>query len=363
MNEQWHIERFARGDAHSAEESFGLLSNRLRPFLDRYLKAFVPLAADREDVIQTTLTKIWRKRDQFKPSNLGAWFQYAARTARNTAIDYQRATPSEWASEEENDTVASAEFLQTIANLTSNRRALYQTADEALLKVDSTLSSSQRAKQVLAIQLFLLDGATPNEIAAVVGCPVKQIAAAIHSWSSDLPTLRTLAFNHLYVDNDHLVQHVLGADCKQVETWVRSGSGAPGWSTIETRIILYRLRNGLPDDKLAQMMPEVDHGSITEALCRARARFPFKDLAKELRLALRRHPDLLTEKNVWKRLAFQYHASDELPQKQILERIAPAAEVFGVVLTEATLGAWLSIGRLFTQIRNQAQRIHDDEED
>lgn len=356
MDEIWHIERFTGQDEGAASESFAVLCQRLRPFLNRHLLRLIPREADREDLIQAVLTKIWSKRDQFRPATVGAWYQFAATAAWRAGIDFQRSEAKVSQVEEVEDFGSVEPIVETFSTLASSARKLYEVADITWLKADPNIPLQERDRRILAAQLFYTDEASVEEILALLGTHRPVTRRDLDEWFTDPAVLLGLCFRHLYRPNEPLACQIFGVPPSQLDAFSDHGH-LEGWSPIELKIGVLRTRNGLKSEKLGRVVAGATPELIESAARKCRDLFPFAELARDIKWSLRHSPKVASELNLWKRLVFQYHVADELPQKQILERIAPAAEVFGVSITANVLNAWLSIGRLFGQLERQARRL------
>ena len=300
--------------------------------------------------------RIWNGRRHFKTNGLGAWYLFAAKTAHNCAIDLLRTeSPSVPLSQFE-DLPGDEEFLDKVSILARNRQSLFETADEALLRIDPSISSAERVRRIFAAQLHYLHASTPKEILDIVSSGTKVSTKDLDAWILDPATLRALAVHHLYQGNETLFETVVGISPTECEERLRAGQVHGEWSLLELRIAILRLRNGLLQEKISQILPEAIPSVQANVVEKCRERYPFAALARELKFALRGKADLMTDQDVWKRLAFQYYVVDELPHKQIVERLAPAAAVFEVHIDEQLLHNWFSVGRLFLQIQKYVRK-------
>ena len=103
--------------------------------------------------------------------------------------------------------------------------------------------------------------------------------------------------------------------------------------------------------------------SVEVAVEKFRNRIPLPGIAKKLvRSFETRHAPVapLKSPGIWKRLVFQYHVFNELPQRQISEFLSPAASVVGYSLTTGMLNVWLSNGRLFAQLATYVRKESQD---
>jgi DNA-directed RNA polymerase specialized sigma24 family protein len=359
-----NIERFATCDREVADEAFTRLSDRVERFLWRYLAALVPSQQEREDVILAVLEKLYLRRSEFQLKGVGAWWSYVAITARRCVYDRSPQTNNVELTDEIPD--RDLEVIGNFAQLSHFRSQLYRAADELWLGLPRDLAESERRRRLLAAQLFYLQDYSWQEIAGILGGTDVITRKTLDEWFLDRTVILDLAFNALYIDNDALICTMLRPERPLTrreldeivsESETLSSSPPNGWTWDETKIAVWRYRNGLLSEKIQQIgrhTPEV----IEKALAKCHARLPFERRARDLHgvLAKSRVPaDLLATPGLWKRLVFQYSIAHELPQRQILERIGDAARVAGFQLTEGMLSAWLSNGRLLEQLSSHVQ--------
>ena len=356
-----YIERFASCDREVADEAFTRLSDRVERFLWRYLSSLVPSEQEREDIILAVLEKLYLKRSDFQVKGVGAWWSYVAVTARRCVYDR---SPHAQSVEIPNELPArDLEVIGNVAELSHFRSVLYRCADELWLGVARSIEESERRKRLFAAQMFYLHGSSWQEIAAILEPISDSISrSTLDEWFLAPSVILDLAYHQLYVDNDSLVCTILRPEkpltrreLDEIVQRADSSSFTPpeGWTWQEAKIAVWRYRNGLLTEKIQQMDRHLTIPVIESALGRCRTRLPFERRARDLQQALakRKVPiDLLAKSGLWKRLVFQYSIANELPQRQILERIEGAARVSGFDVTAGKLGAWLSNGRLLEQL-------------
>jgi hypothetical protein len=181
-------------------------------------------------------------------------------------------------------------------------------------------------------------------------------------WLTDEKVLRHMAFRVLYWDSQSLAMHVLQPErkmsCPEFEVLARqaardSAAHCPkGWNADEAIVVIWRVRHGMMTEQILRLERcRFDRNALEAIYARCLERYPFVQLATRLKFSLRgmRLDHVLSDTGLWRRIVFQYDL-DDLPQKQILERTAPAATVAGVNLSAATLNGWLSMGRLWSQV-------------
>jgi len=356
-----YIERFASCDRKVADEAFTRLSDRVERFLWRYLSQLVPLEQEREDIILAVLEKLYQKRSDFRVKGVGAWWSYVAVTARRCV--YDRSPHAQNVEIPEDLPDRDLEVIGNVAELSHFRSILYRSADELWLGIPRKIEEGDRRKRLLAAQMFYLDDSSWQEIADILA-PISDSInrSTLDEWFLESSVILDLAYHQLYIDSDSLACMILRPEKpltrRELEEIVRhadsSSFTAPeGWTWQETKVALWRYRNGLLTEKIQQMDRHLTIPVIEGALGRCRSRLPFERRARDLQQALakRKVPiDLLAKSGLWKRLVFQYSIGNELPQRQILERIEGAARVSGFEITAGKLSAWLSNGRLLEQL-------------
>ena len=184
---------------------------------------------------------------------------------------------------------------------------------------------------------------------------------ALDHWLRSESVLMRLAYFHLYRNNDRLACYLLatvdgskGLDRLTLQARDRIGTPPAGWSWTEVQIAILRIRNGLTEAKISQML-DLDIEEVERVTRACVGRFPFLTRARELKKRLRQHglqTRPLSSMDLWRRLAFQYYAADALPHRHILERTTEPAEVSGYGLNAGVLNAWLSSRRMLDQLVN-----------
>lgn len=353
------VNGFVRGEAEHA----ALVTDRLRSFLWRYLASSVRDVTDREDVIAEVVARLWRRTGHLSFPTLGAFWAYAAKTARSVAMNRSRANvPVEPYDEEL--TGEDATFVDTVAVATQDRARLYALADELWLGLHEEPDDPNGRTRLLAAQLYFLHRRPVSEIAAVLLGTSPSGANRVAAWLEEDSVLLALCFDQLYYENDRLAAYLLNPEnppppayldeLARPERAVELG----GWSPGQVRMLLLRYRNGLLKEKILQLLPGCKGEELQALFDRCAARMPFSRCTVQLKGAFLETGvkfEALKSPGLYRRLVFQYYAADELPHRQILERAGPVAEASGYSLTEAMLNVWLSNGRLFTQLAAHAK--------
>lgn len=353
------IEQFVGNNVTAAEDAYVHIAREVERFLWRYLRVLLPNEEDRSDAIQDVLERLLRNRTKIEARSLGAWWAYIATagrwcvystTQKSVEFEYNQDVPIE-----------DLAIIEIMADQSDYRPKLYRAADELWLGVEPNVDDFERKRRLLAAQFHYLHGRSWDDIAAIVGLRKPVSRDQFDAWLVNSAVLHELSYVSLYMNNDELAGTVLRPSepltRKEVDEWMRaaeraSGSPPENWTWDEIRVVILRYRNGLPEAKIAQMTGIPIH-RVHNTIEKSLERVPYPTAAKMLKSSFRIHRapiDPLKSPGLWKRLAFQYFVSGELPQRQILDLMRPSAEVGGYSLTAGVLNVWLSGKRLFTQL-------------
>jgi len=216
---------------------------------------------------------------------------------------------------------------------------------------------------VLAAQWYFFDLIQVDEILALLPEGLWCSRETLVRWLADSDLCLHVAFAEVYRSNDELVAFILqpgspmtSSELEKAVTQVfRTGSkdGVGDKGPLESRVLIRRYRNGMITEKIVQLEPLAEPKEVSRILSHSADILPFGRLAQRVSSTFARvgiTPPPLARQSLYRRLAFQYFASDELPQKQILDRIQPVAEVGSQHITSGMLNVWLSSGRLISQL-------------
>jgi DNA-directed RNA polymerase specialized sigma24 family protein len=371
------LEQFAEADEEAARAAYAWLCGASRSFLHACLKPWLSVPQDREDVVQETYGKIWQMRGRFRNQGVAAWYALLKRTAANCRVDLVRARGSAISLQdltEEDIPDADLPALDEIlfaASTAIEAGELYHLANILWLGLDPALSAETHTRQLLAAQLYYLDGEPWENVLRLVG-PSRAAEPplsreTLDTWLGDPGVIRFVAYGQLHYPNDRLAAHLLGlpelVGPHELDTLMRQTAGASpsdagpgGWTQGETAVILWRYRHAL---LLEQILTRRDcplaREEVIDLLERSGARFPFSRQMINLLARLSQRPGskpqrLLGRPGLWQRLAFQYRYANDLPHRDIQERIEPASTQVHYVLTPGMLNVWLSGGRLLKQL-------------
>ncbi|HVT13179.1 MAG TPA: sigma-70 family RNA polymerase sigma factor [Fimbriimonadaceae bacterium] len=362
--DRWELQdelvAFSQAPDKEAQIAFDKIFANQRRRLIRYFMGKGFSEDNAEDLTQEVSRRAWAARRSFEPLGLGAWWNFLLRIARNHAIDIVRRS-----SRYRQDAFADAEeipagdipYLDVLL-----REDIFDAADALWLGLPRRQKSQNRSR-LLAAQLFYLHGLDWREVAQVLGKDARTASHELDEWLSDGAVLRHLAYVELYWSNDRLAGYLLcpkepltPPELDRLNEALNGDEPATrisDWTPREAFVVLRRVRNGLTTDRILSFHHyNFDQDEVEGVAERVRNQYPMARIGKELRDAYEAadHVMRLIDTGLWRRLVFQYDFSDDLPQKQILERTAPPAEVVGTKMTEAKLTGWISMNRLLAQL-------------
>lgn len=358
------ISTFSGAPDEEAALAFDRLFAAARPRLARYLLGLGFAVDVCDDLLQVVATRVWASRASFEARGEGGWWRFLQKIAYRCAIDEERKNteiPMDALDGFDEIPDRDLPYLDVLLADAEDRERVYAAADALWLGISDDKGDGR--SRLLAAQLFYLHGLDWRDIAQILGRDVRTGRAELDLWLTDESVLRHLAFLELYWSNHRLAGHVLrpeeplsAFELDLLNEELRQGVlSIPilHWTKGEATVLLWRIRNGLTTDQILRFRRcEYDRDGVESIVEKARGYYPFSSAGGLLRDAYEAagHMGSLQETGVWRRLVFQYFCSDELPQKQILERTAPAAEAVDAKMTGAMLNSWISMNRLLAQL-------------
>jgi RNA polymerase sigma-70 factor, ECF subfamily len=161
------VRRIAQGD----QVAFALFYDRFSPVLYGMAFRMMNDRGDAEDVLQESMTYIWRKANAFDSSRRSA-FAWAIMIVRNKAIDKLRARRR---GERLQERVKGSSDLISDRDDTSALEPLFREQRSRVRSALSQISPDQRE----ALELSYFSGLTHEEIAAQLGAPLGTVKARI----------------------------------------------------------------------------------------------------------------------------------------------------------------------------------------
>jgi RNA polymerase sigma-70 factor (ECF subfamily) len=144
-----------------------------KAILFKVVHAYAFTHADRQDLFQEILVRLWRSMDQFQgESSLSTWVY---RIALNTSIDWTRREVRHRNGKRPFDEVQDLLTIEPVDNCDPRLEWLYQQI--------AKLSDIDRS-----VMLLLLDGYAYNEIASIVGISQSNVGVKINRIKSSLLT-------------------------------------------------------------------------------------------------------------------------------------------------------------------------------
>jgi len=334
------------------EEDFALLYEDGRRVIRDYLGKSGCSATDSEDVAQKVFISVYLRRAKLEFPDLNHWRAYVKKAAQRVILDKVK---GEKPGEDEEVPYVPPDIVEEIAKRELLKK-LYAIADRIWL---GAMPEEDADIKILAATFLYADGLSATEVLGYVAGKCRGTAPTTESelldWVSHVAVLRRVAYNSLYYSNEELSDLLLGTGP------VKGGqAGAAKWNPTEAGIIRHRYRHGtsmahIPISIRGALTSE-DISSIT---ARCRARFPFVYVMTLIWSRLDGHSlrkEVLTKNSLWKRLVFQYHVRDELPQEDILERVSAPALVAGYELNN--VNTWVA-----SRLREELKKHMDEADD
>ncbi|MDW8366093.1 MAG: sigma factor [Abditibacteriales bacterium] len=335
---------------------------------------------DQQDVIHNAFLRIWNARTRFQNKGVAAWRAYVKMTAHRCFVDQWREKQrvplvegeegEDWDWSQVRDEEM-PDVVSLINSLLGNE--LFHCANVLWLGLDPTLPAEVHHRQLLAAQLYYLDGDSWEQVCDTLPSLTRE---TLDAWLSHAGVIRYLAYQEIYYSNESLARHLLGAPAADLDELMRQATYAaseaqppPGWTWDAVKVILWRYRNGLTVDQILQRLDcPYSREDLQALLDRLTALLPFSSQMVRVLSALDRAPGLdarsvLGGRGLWQRLVFQYRYGDDLPHRDIQERTQPAAEHVGYEVRLDVLNVWLSGGRLLRQLAEFYRQVRGEIDD
>jgi len=365
---------FCSKDEAKASRAFELLAVLTRRGLNGYLREKLHSHEAREDVIEEVIRRIWTRRLQFQNRGSAAWWSLVKLAADQCRIDLVRKVGSEVAwDESELGDIPSQDLpaMEALLEAIEERNDLYRVADEVWLGFPPELSERDRARRVMAADLFFTQGFTWEQVCDVLNRgdrTAKVTRTTLDSWLSAPSTIRAFAFRNLYLENSRLAEHLLNlsgdeGELERISRLATSGDESQdppeNWSWPEVRAVIWRYLEGDRQDRIvARDLCTLNKEDLQSLFDRCLADFPFLENMKRMSADLAKWPrarEELQETGLWQRIVFEYYCKDTTHHRDIHDRTAPAAALAPYNLTLGMLNVWLSNGRLFAKLAAYVQ--------
>jgi len=306
----------------------------MRRRLEQVAVRFGLTSEDAEDVVQTVSMNLWERRQIIASQGVGAFWGLAHRAVKNLSIDVERRRRRVAFLPIESIEIPEADrpYVDEVVSAFLERESIDEIVDELWLGTCDLDPS-----ELLALRLCLREGIAADEAERIVGID----SGSIERIAKNLSVVRHALFQSLLWESEALADYVL-----------RRLSSTDAAIQLQATVIVLRVRHGMTKEeisrRLADQIDEMEVERITESIAEE---FPFVAISQRaFGLTQPGLVALLDDLGIWKRLVFEYHVRFELPHKQILERSAPSASVFGIELKPTTLNSWIGNGRLWSQI-------------
>jgi DNA-directed RNA polymerase specialized sigma24 family protein len=167
MDEQKALEIFSQSDADAARHAWGHLCEINRERLRRYVSAWTDVD-QQHDIVQDAFLKLWDYRERFKNQGVAAWHGFLYRTAYHCSVDLARRSQFQVELPDPDDIPDSD--LSALGNVVDgviaavDDRQLDHCANVLWLGLDPSLSEATHDRQLIAVQLYYLDGESWQQV-------------------------------------------------------------------------------------------------------------------------------------------------------------------------------------------------------
>jgi DNA-directed RNA polymerase specialized sigma24 family protein len=343
---------FAGADEEAARQAWGRLWELNRFRLQGFLIRTLNVDARRdiiEDIIEDVFLKLWDMRPRFEHRGIEAFHGLLYKMVKHRYLDLIRDRQEKAEDVEDWDAIPDSD-LSAVGGIVDTVLAeeLYHLANVLWLELDPSLSRETHNRQLIAAQLYYLDGEPEEEVLRLLGSPSPVepplTRDTLDEWLWHSGVLRHVAYQELYYSNDDLAAYLL------------NNSPQADWTDAEKTIILWRYRNALLMDQILERKDcPYTQEKLAALLDRLKSCLPFSSQMARVLAGLARAPQrdgrgALSRRGLWQRLAFQYRYGEEIPVRDVQERTQPAAAQVGYEVKFEVLNMWLSGGRLLEQL-------------
>jgi DNA-directed RNA polymerase specialized sigma24 family protein len=391
MEERRALERLGGADEELARQGLHLLFRQSAPVLVRFVcRDLGEQGEDAHDIVQEVFDRVWRARKRIQFVDGARWHRFLQVVARNCLQDRWRASgrleplTEETIGDSSQAPERSLDALRQAAQLQLGMRV----ADTLWLGLDPSEPDDLRTRRLLASQLFYLRGASFDQtLRLAFGVTDSHDVSArrgLQAVLSEPATMRLLVCRSLSLDRDQVLSIILNPEdppepealnrlterAMKVRGEEEAVQAIGGWTWREVRGLLGQFRFGSTARGLSSPL----HGEFTteeidDLSVRSARRLPFESRMSRLLDGIdRAQPpgaNALRTAGLWRRLIFEYAYITQLPQKQIVSWLGPAARLAGYHgVTEANVNALISARRLIGQLSEACrQALGDDSDD
>ena len=332
------------------DDAYQILYKDGQKVLRDYLRTRHAAKSDIEDIIQIVFVRILNNWDRLRFDRKSAWYAYLKEAARNASYDIRPKEQNEIKVDPPDLRANSYELILRILD----QEFLFNVADRVWLGTPPEDSQIR----CLAAQFIYVDGKSEESVLRFVTSSRAQskpkTCQELLEWLHHPWILRKLAYQELHVSNDCLTALILGHSAEntaiiddyafKVRQTNPEEFANPNWKWGQVDYIFLRYRYGIPMSLAigkTKVKLERQEASSIESKCRQA--FPFIPSMNNLWQRSENHPyrtEALTENLLWKRLVFEYHVTNCLPQDDIIERISPSAEIAGYGIKN--INSWIA---------------------
>jgi DNA-directed RNA polymerase specialized sigma24 family protein len=377
MDHDEALKKLVGNDEARAREALDHLHRQFAPQLERFVRyRLCAQEADAQDVVQQVFEKIWCRRLRLEFVVAARWFRFLQVVATNVLRDRRRAERAVLSLDEEHGPIGAdpANLAVEALRHASRLGLVKRMADTLWLGLDPGESEDERNQRLLAAQLYYLRGASFDQTLrlALGGGDRSDYAESrrLECWLADSATIRLLASRYLTLPPERVAAMVICPSAppdsaglnrltKKAMSLNDADMAAPavgGLTWGEAKAILLRYRFGkTPRPTALPNSGDSSRSSLEPISVRLSERLPFVFRMNRLLDCLERAPApdiaILRSTGIWKRLIFECSYLYELPQKEIVVWLQPAAQAAGYHgVTESNVNTLISARRLMKEL-------------
>src|ERR1043166_7972847 len=241
MEEEALLGRLVSGNDRDASAAFDRLTEIVRPRLLGFLARLTSSNAEREDVAQDTLVKLWEVRGRFQYRGVDRFYAWLHLSAKRRIFDIRRV-------EIENNNLPDPGERDEYVD-SSDLEAVEHCANTLWLGLPKDESNEVHVRMLLAAQYTYLHKQTRERVVKLLGGGICR--DTLDTWVSHEGALRYLIFQQLYYPAENLLWTYVFPDkpfdegacydlVRASQAPSPAGEPPPGWTWPEVRILFMR---------------------------------------------------------------------------------------------------------------------------
>lgn len=350
------LEDFTGPDEAKARVAADRLYPMIRAFICSHLSISTIRRDKHEDIVATTIQRLWRNRRSIEIRGVSQWWAYVNLAARRVTIDLCKEAVE---SEIFEDVVAAEQaIIEEEIERRESQQSLYRYADDFWLDAKLDESDLDRLRRLLAMKMHFLGKENWRTILQQTRISDRTTLDRI---LEEPRSFFALAYSELHLSPQELV--------KTIQETLERDQVEEERANLIIDVLTLRLchgRNSMKDIAriLSSRYPGLTEADVKGAYKEGVARISFVKRMTLLMCIQEAHfktSNVLKNSKLWKRLVFQYSTRYELAHKAINDLLGPPAQLPPFKLTESMLNIWISGNRLHDSLTRYIQKRLSDE--